>query len=74
MKIVETEYSVIINGTEIEGFIDKEQTCSNCQANLIYYDEFDAYFCAYCNEWKESKCEDPTCFYCPNRPNKPLNN
>lgn len=39
---------------------------------LVYYEDFDAYFCAQCNNWTESKCSDPDCTYCPNRPEKPL--
>lgn len=36
-----------------------------------YSDEFDAYYDDETNEWLESKCDDPTCEYCPNRPEKP---
>ncbi|XRG80755.1 hypothetical protein V5E38_10825 [Rossellomorea sp. GAMAL-10_SWC] len=73
MKIVEKDDVVIIDGIEIEGFIDIEKFCSICKHNLAYYEDFDAYFCPKCNNWTESKCNDPECDYCPNGPDKPLN-
>lgn len=72
MKIKETEYGVSINGYEIEGHIDTEQSCPSCKHFLVYADEFDAYFCPSCNVWTESKCGDTTCLYCPKRPERPL--
>ncbi|WP_456278493.1 hypothetical protein [Bacillus sp. AK128] len=72
MKIKETKTGVSINGFEFEGHIDEDQSCTDCHHFLIYSDEFDAYFCPNCNEWIESKCSDPTCFYCPKRPDQPL--
>lgn len=72
MKIEEKNDLVIIDDVEIEGFIDKEQCCSICKFNLVYYEYFDAYFCPNCNSWTESKCGDTDCDYCPNRPEKPL--
>jgi hypothetical protein len=72
MKIEEKDDLVIIDGFEIEGFIDKSQHCSICNFNLVYYEDFDAYFCPHCNYWTESQCSDPNCHYCPNRPEKPL--
>lgn len=72
MKIEEKDDFVIINGYEIDGFIDKIKHCSECKNSLIYYEDFDAYFCPNCNSWTEDKCKDSSCFYCPNRPEKPL--
>jgi hypothetical protein len=73
MRIIEDEKTcdVIIDGTRIEGFIwDKK--CKICDNLLIYYDKYDAFFCACCNEWVEPKCGDVNCQYCKNRPEKPL--
>lgn len=73
MKIEEKDDDkVIINDFEFYGHIDKNQSCSDCKFNLVYYEDFDAYFCPQCNNWTESKCSDPDCTCCPNRPEKPL--
>lgn len=48
-------------------------TCDKCSNKTIYYCEtYDATFCATCNEWRESICNDPTCETCISRPFKPL--
>ncbi|MDV2685572.1 hypothetical protein RYX56_14490 [Alkalihalophilus lindianensis] len=44
MKIEEKNDLVIIDDFDFEGFIDKEQGCSICKFNLVYYEDFDAYF------------------------------
>lgn len=72
MKIVEKHGKVIINDFEFYGQIQQGKVCSKCKCNLVYYDEFDTYFCPECNRWMESKCNDPECAYCPNRPETPL--
>lgn len=72
MKIVEKYGKVIIDNFEFYGQIEQDMYCTKCKFNLVYYDDFDAYFCPKCNRWTESKCSDPTCKYCPNRPEKPL--
>lgn len=74
MKIKIHADKVIFDGIEICGHIDQEQSCSTCKNNLIYYDDFDAFFCAACNCWSESTCSEPSCRYCPNRPETPLPN
>jgi len=73
MKIIEDidKEEVIINGIRIEGFITDEK-CLKCGNFLILYKKYDSYFCAYCNEWTEGRCGDPNCFYCNDRPEKPL--
>lgn len=40
--------------------------------NIKYSEEYDAYYNQKTNEWTESKCDDPTCKYCANRPERPL--
>jgi hypothetical protein len=40
--------------------------------NLVYSEEYDAYYNAKTNEWTEDKCDDPACEFCKNRPEKPL--
>lgn len=72
MNIRETDTKVIIDGIEIEGFIDEENFCPICSTNQIYYEDYDCYFCPKCNYWIEKKCGDPDCFYCAKRPEKPL--
>lgn len=63
---------VIIDDTRIEGFIFDEEKCKKCNNSLIYYEKYDAFFCAYCNEWTGKKCGDINCEYCKNRPVRPL--
>ena len=46
--------------------------CYKCSGGTIYYDKFDAYFCAYCNLWLEKRCGDASCGYCASRPDRPL--
>jgi methionyl-tRNA synthetase len=43
-----------------------------CGSKIVYSDEYDTYYCDTCNEWLESKCVDPTCEFCVNRPATPL--
>jgi hypothetical protein len=38
---------------------------------LAYSKEYDAYYNPKTNEWVESRCLDPLCEYCSNRPEKP---
>lgn len=35
-----------------------------------YSEEYDAYYIVETGEWVDSKCSDPTCEYCTNRPEK----
>ena len=35
-----------------------------------YSEEYDAYYIVETGEWLESKCDDPTCEFCPNRPDR----
>jgi hypothetical protein len=42
-----------------------------CGTKIVYSSEYDAYYCDYCNEWMESKCDDPNCEYCTIRPATP---
>jgi hypothetical protein len=74
MRVVEDENNgvVYIEGREIDGFIDDEKICSQCSRPLIYFWDYDAYFCAPCNIWLEPRCDDKTCQYCIKRPDKPL--
>ena len=48
--------------------------CHNYQATSAHHEDFDSYLCLYCNIWLEKKCGDPACYYCANRPDKPLPN
>ena len=74
MEIIEDleNGTVAINGELIMGFIYYDDHCVQCHNDLIYYERYDAIFCAHCNTWKEKKCDSPTCNYCADRPKKPL--
>ena len=61
------------NGRFVAGWIGC-QTCSNCKHKLIYYyEDYDSYFCASCNEWLAGACGDNALpNFSGNRPLKPL--
>ena len=39
---------------------------------IQYSEQWDADYSPLRNEWLDSKCDDPECEYCPNRPDRPL--
>lgn len=45
--------------------------CKHCGNDVLYSEEYDAYYCDPCNEWTEDICTDRDCEYCKNRPNRP---
>lgn len=52
-----------------------EVKCKECKQEAQYSQNWDSYFCRYCNIWIEGKCGDtyPDCYFdCHKRPNKPL--
>ncbi|MCH4824879.1 MAG: hypothetical protein N2C11_05085 [Planococcus sp. (in: firmicutes)] len=53
-------------------WMDVHTYCHTCLDALIFDDEFDASYCASCNEWREEPCTDISCEYCENRPKRPL--
>jgi len=46
--------------------------CRICGNNGKYNERYDAYYCHFCNHWNEQKCKDNLCYYCKDRPEKPL--
>lgn len=46
--------------------------CKLCGSECRYHGYFDAFFCGICNMWMEKNCEDKTCHYCKDRPERPL--
>lgn len=73
MQIIEDQEKnlVIIDGLEINGFID-DTPCAVCGQPQVFYEEYDAFFCPRCNKWIDSKCGDSTYSYCSKRPDTPL--
>lgn len=47
------------------------ETKSECPHPRIYSTRWDAYYCEVCDRWAESKCKDPDCEFCRDRPEKP---
>ena len=47
----EDDYALYVNGVKLEGFIDEDSICKTCGANQCYLDDYDEYFCPYCNLW-----------------------
>ncbi len=64
--------SVAIDGEVITGWMDKGNECPQCNAPLIYYEDYDGTFCPECNVWLSSTCCDPECDFCTKRPSHPL--
>jgi len=42
-----------------------------CGCKKTYSAQYDAYYCAECNEWLEDICNDRNCTFCQTRPVKP---
>jgi hypothetical protein len=61
---------VIIDEFKLDGWI--ENANCDCGAPLVYFERYDAQFCPECNEWRQSRCGDRNCYYCPGRPERPL--
>jgi hypothetical protein len=40
--------------------------------DIVYSEEYDAYYNQETNEWIDTKCDDPTCKFCSIRPAQPL--
>lgn len=50
---------------------DDRAQCSTCSSFLRYQERFDAVYCPACDEWQETKCGDPRCRFCSERPRRP---
>lgn len=50
----------------------EDPKCHVCENTLKYSDNYEAFYCENCNEWSEGLCRDEKCFYCTNRPSKPI--
>lgn len=50
----------------------KNPFCQTCKTKPLYDEKFDAYYCFSCDVWCESKCSEPTCYFCASRPDKPV--
>lgn len=68
----EDEGTVTIGTLVVQGWIDGD-LCDECGGPNIMDDRNDAKFCPQCDRWTESKCDDPSCDYCPYRPEPPMN-
>jgi hypothetical protein len=42
------------------------------EKDIVYSEQYDAYYNQVTNEWIESECDDPTCEFCTTRPAQPL--
>lgn len=45
--------------------------CPKCLEYPLYNERYDAYYCPTCDKWQSNVCDDSTCFYCVERPEKP---
>lgn len=55
-----------------EEFIINCKKCGTKGSYSWWDDGYDAYFCKQCNEWIDSKCSDPECEFCKDRPERPM--
>lgn len=46
--------------------------CTCCNGPVFVDKTYDAFYCEKCNVWLESKCNDPNCEYCKDRPEYPF--
>lgn len=46
--------------------------CPNCETSYSYNEKHDAYYCEKCNFWSEKNCGDKNCYFCADRPEKPI--
>ncbi|NEN82594.1 hypothetical protein [Paenibacillus elgii] len=73
IRVNKKNRQVIINDFfHIGGIIIPNRHCDTCGNAIIYYDEYDHDFCAYCNTWLKAPCGDVSCIYCSKRPSEPL--
>ena len=50
----------------------KELADPDPYSDIELSEEYDAYYSISKNEWIDSKCDDPTCEFCSERPERPL--
>ena len=49
-----------------------QTVCAKCLVYYKYDERYDSYFCKDCNEWASKKCDEYSCFFCRDRPEKPI--
>ncbi len=54
-----------------EMIFPKIPKCPYCAEKCDYNQYHDCHFCKGCDIWTEKTCDDPDCYYCPGRPEKP---
>lgn len=50
----------------------RHKICEGCGKLAQYSPDYDSYLCLKCNEFLDKKCDDPKCYYCPKRPDRPI--
>ena len=45
--------------------------CEVCKKKTSFNELYDSYFCKECDRWNEKACNDPKCYHCSKRPDKP---
>ncbi|UXS45394.1 hypothetical protein [Staphylococcus delphini] len=51
INLYEKNDKIIINGVELDGWIDQSKNCHTCGVSACYFFDFDAYCCPTCNIW-----------------------
>ena len=64
--------TVTIDGRIVSGFIAHEKPCVDCGSPSVFSLGHWAHFCAGCNCWMNTHCDDPTCMFCRYRRDVPL--
>ena len=54
------------------GYAQRREYCNRCGQRTEMNPDYDALYCGRCNRWIESKCGDPCCEFCSNRPECPM--
>ena len=60
IKFSKNSNKIEIEGFTFFGFQSEDEKCPECGNLKFYYELYDAFFCAYCNEWLENPSEDWT--------------
>lgn len=48
----------------------RDELARESDERYLYNEQYDCFYDNISGEWTESKCSDPTCSYCTNRPEK----
>lgn len=45
--------------------------CPDCLETKTYHSKHDTFYCEHCDQWLEGICQEGTCHFCQDRPERP---